>query len=142
MNIQPVHPNFQMPVKASEGAGALDLFMPTRGHINQQDPEGTMVGLGFAAAVPEGHVALLVPRSGKGAKDGVSLNNTVGVIDADYRGEWKVCLRLRNKKPFSWEAGDRLIQALIVPTAVVELNQVTSLDDTARAAGGFGSTGE
>jgi len=100
-----------------------------------------MVGLGFAAAVPEGHVALLLPRSGAGAKKGVSLNNTVGVIDPDYRGEWKACLRVKNKAPLKWEAGEKLLQAVIVPVARVELNQVEDLDETVRGDGGFGSTG-
>jgi len=141
MNIKPMSPNFKMPTYGSEHAGGMDLYMPSRGSANQQDAEGTMVGLGFAAAVPEGHVALLLPRSGAGAKKGVSLNNTVGVIDPDYRGEWKACLRVRNKAPLKWEAGEKLLQAVIVPVARVELNQVEDLDETDRGEGGFGSTG-
>jgi len=142
MNIKPLHVGFKCPVKASQSAGAYDLYMPEDGHINISDPEGTMVELGFAAAVPEGYVALLLPRSGKGAKDGVSLNNTVGVIDADYRGEWRACLRLRNERPFTWVAGDRVLQMLIVPAAQVDLMVVEELYDTDRGHGGFGSTGE
>lgn len=142
MLIKALHENFKMPVKSSEEAGAFDLFMPTGGYIKAGAMGGAFFGLGFAAAVPTGHVALILPRSGKGAKNGLSLNNTVGVIDADYRGEWIACLRNRNSEDFSWEAGDRLLQCLIVPVNTVEnFIQVDELPDTARAAGGFGSTG-
>lgn len=142
MNIKPLHPNFKCPVYSSDNAGGMDLFMPTRGSANKQDARATEVGLGFAAAVPEGHVALLLPRSGAGAKKGVSLNNTVGVIDADYRGEWKAYIRNRNLAPLKWDAGDRLLQAVIVKAEQVSLDIVDELDDTARGEGGIGSTGE
>lgn len=99
-----------------------------------------MVPLGFAAEVPVGHVALLLPRSGAGAKHGLALNNTVGVIDADYRGEWKACLRVKNTLPLSWEAGERLLQFVIVPVTTPELQVVESLETTERGEGGFGST--
>ena len=101
-----------------------------------------MVPLGFAAEVPVGHVALLLPRSGVGAKKGLSLNNTVGVIDADYRGEWMACLRIRNGLPLHWLAGERLLQFVIVPVNTPELQVVKSLDDTERGEGGFGHTGQ
>lgn len=142
MNIKPLHANFQQPTKGTDGAGAYDLYMPEEGCVYKDEPEGVMVGLGFSAAVPKGHVALLLPRSGAGAKFGVALNNTAGVIDSDYRGEWMVSIRLHNEKPFKWNAGDRLIQMLIVPVADVSLNLVDELDDTSRGAGGFGSSGK
>ncbi len=104
--------------------------------------DSQLVGLGFAAAVPDGHVALLLPRSSAGAKHGVELNNTCGVIDADYRGEWKAAIKTKSGIPFSWNMGDRVLQFLVVPIANVTLNQVNSLDETARGEGGFGSTGK
>lgn len=140
MNIQPLDPYFKTPVKSSDKAGAYDLFMPIGGTIWPHSDNGEFINLGFAAQVPDGHVALLLPRSGKGAKNGLSLNNTVGVIDPDYRGEWMVCLRNRNAEPFSWECGDRLIQMLIIKTEEVDFNIVDSLDETERGKGGFGST--
>lgn len=138
MQIQPTHPNFQMPTKGTEQAGAYDLYMPESGELNGQSQ---LIDLGFAAAVPEGHVALLLPRSGAGAKFGVELNNTCGVIDADYRGNWKAALRTKSGAPYSYNAGDRLVQFLIVPVATVQLEQVETLSTTARGTGGFGSTG-
>lgn len=141
MNIKPIHPNFQLPVRASDLAGGYDLVMPEGGIVHYDEPEGVMFGLGFAAEVPEGYVAFLLPRSGKGSKLGVSLNNTVGMIDADYRGEWKVSLRVRNHESVHWQAGERLIQMVLVPALAVDFNIVDELGDTARGEGGFGSTG-
>lgn len=137
MKIQPLHPNFQSPTYGSEKAGALDLYMPARGSANT----GKLIGLGFAAAVPEGHVALLLPRSGTGTKHGVELANTCGVIDSDYRGEWKAAIRTKHGRPFAWNVGDRVLQAVIVPVVQVELEIVGSLDETDRGSGGFGHTG-
>ena len=142
MNIKPVHDNFKMPVKASNGAAAYDLYMPEGGTLFGSNPIGVFAGLGFKAAVPQGHVALLLPRSGKGAKNGLSLNNTVGVIDPDYRGEWMVCLRNRNERRFDWEADDRIVQMIVVKTEELDLVMVDDLDATNRGFGGFGSTGE
>jgi dUTP pyrophosphatase len=139
MDIQSLHSAFIMPTKASDKAGAFDIFMPEAGEATG---ESRLVGLGFAAAVPDGHVGLLLPRSSAGAKHGVELNNTCGVIDSDYRGEWKAAMRTKTGLPFKWSAGDRVLQFLIVPIANVELNQVDSLDETKRGEGGFGSTGQ
>lgn len=101
-----------------------------------------MVKLGFAAAIPPGYVGLLFPRSGVGAKHGVELNNTCGVIDADYRGEWMASIRTKSGNTFTWQAGERVIQCVVVPVLDLQLVQVDDLDDTSRGQGGFGSTGK
>lgn len=142
MNIQPLHENFKLPTRATDLAGGFDIYMPYPGTLYPHQDQGSLQPLGFAAEIPPGHVALLLPRSGTGAKFGVSLNNTVGVIDADYRGEWKANLRLRNASPFSWNEGDRLLQFLIVPVITPELVVVSSLDSTVRGASGFGDSGK
>ena len=139
MYIQSLHHAFIMPTKATDKAGAFDVFMPVRGTATG---ESQMVGLGFAAAVPPGHIGLLLPRSSSGAKHGVELNNTCGVIDSDYRGEWKAAIRTKSGKSFDWEAGERILQFMIVPIADVSLELVDSLDETSRGVGGFGSTGK
>ncbi len=140
MRIQSLHLGHIMPTKGTEQAGAYDIYMTEDGSI----PAGltTMVGLGFAAEVPAGHIALLAPRSSIGAKFGLELNNTVGIIDADYRGEWKAALKTKNGSSYSWSKGDRLLQFLIVPVTTVTLEAVTDLNDTARGTGGFGSSGK
>ena len=138
MLIKSLHPSFIMPTKGTDNAGAFDIYMPEDGVATGTS---TLFGLGFAAAVPEGHVALLLPRSSTGAKYGVELNNTVGVIDSDYRGEWKAALKTKSSLPFSWEKGERVLQFLVVPVTQVTLELVYSLDTTERGAGGFGSSG-
>jgi dUTP pyrophosphatase len=139
MHITATHKGFIMPIKGSNRAGAFDIYMPEAGIANGISQ---LIGLGFAAAVPENHVALLLPRSGTGAKHGLELNNTCGVIDSDYRGEWKAAIRTKSGLPFNWEAGDRILQFLLVPvnTSVV-LKQVEELNTTLRGTGGFGSSG-
>jgi len=128
-----------MPTKGTDQAGAFDIYMPEAGVASGAH---TMYGLGFAAAVPNSHVALLLPRSSTGAKHGLELNNSCGVIDSDYRGEWKAVLRTKSGLPFSWAAGERLLQFIVVPLAQVTLQQVEMLDDTSRGTGGFGSSGK
>lgn len=139
MRIKKIHPDFVLPAKSTERAGAFDIYMPISGCTSSQL---TKINLGFAGEVPENHVALILPRSGVGAKNGVELNNTCGVIDSDYRGEWIATLRTKSGEWFGWEAGDRLLQFLIVPVADVSLELVDELDTTKRGTGGFGSTGK
>ena len=140
MRITSIHKGFIMPIKGSNGAGAFDIYMPEAGIANGSSQ---LIGLGFAAAVPPGHVALLLPRSSTGAKYGVELNNSCGVIDSDYRGEWKAAIRTKSGIPYSWEAGERVLQFLLVPVNCTEvLELVDELDATDRGAGGFGSSGK
>lgn len=139
MKVQALNTGFIMPTKGTEQSGAYDIYMPQEGIA---DGNSKLFGLGFAAEVPPGHVALLLPRSSAGAKFGVELNNTCGVIDSDYRGEWKAAIRTKNGDSFGWAAGDRLLQFMIVPVAQVELELVDSVSKTDRGAGGFGSTGQ
>lgn len=139
MRITAIQKGFIMPSIGSIGAGAFDIYMPNAGIANNNSQ---LHGLGFAAEVPPGFVALLLPRSSAGAKHGVELNNTCGVIDSDYRGEWKAAIRTKDGNQFSWAAGDRLLQFMLVPVLTPRLQLVDSLDETARGAGGFGSSGQ
>lgn len=140
MRIKPLHQNFVMPIKSTDGAGAFDIYMPEAGAVSGH--LGKMVGLGFSAEIPKGHVALLLPRSGAGAKHGLELNNTCGVIDSDYRGEWKASLKTKNGSAFRWDVEERILQFLIVPVAEITLELADELSDTERGAGGFGHTGQ
>jgi dUTP pyrophosphatase len=100
------------------------------------------VGTGVAVAIPDGHAGLVLPRSGLAARHGISLVNAPGLIDAGYRGEVRVLL-LNTDREASFEVapGDRIAQLVIVRHEAPELVEVASLDETARGAGGFGSTG-
>ena len=100
-----------------------------------------MVPTGLSFAVPVGFEAQVRPRSGLAAKAGITCLNTPGTIDADYRGEVKVILINLGEDDFIIRRGDRIAQLVIAPVASAQWLEVESLDDTARGAGGFGSTG-
>lgn len=100
-----------------------------------------MVPTGLAFAVPAGFEAQVRPRSGLAAKAGITCLNTPGTIDADYRGEVKVILINLGEEDFVIRRGDRIAQLVIAPVAGAQWRVVNSLDETARGAGGFGSTG-
>lgn len=140
MRVQILHHNAVVPTKGSLTAGGYDIYMPESGSVSGNQVK--VIDLGFAAEVPAGHVALLLPRSGAGAKYGVELNNTCGVIDSDYRGEWKAAIRTKSGAPFRWEADDRVIQFILVPVLDVKLELVDALATTKRGTGGFGSSGK
>lgn len=99
------------------------------------------VATGFAMAIPEGYEIQVRPRSGLALKHGISLPNTPGTIDADYRGELKVILINHGAEPFAITRGDRIAQLVAAPVLIARFDEVEELSDTARGAGGFGSTG-
>ncbi|WP_262693224.1 dUTP diphosphatase [Kordiimonas aquimaris] len=103
--------------------------------------ERAMIPTGLAMALPAGYEAQVRPRSGLAAKNGVTVLNTPGTIDADYRGEVKVILVNLSNEPFTIERGMRIAQMVIAPVTQGEWVVVDDLDETARGAGGFGSTG-
>jgi dUTP pyrophosphatase len=142
MLIKALHPEFVMPSRSTELAAGYDIYMPEDGYLVPNKERGTAIPLGFSSAVPEGYAAFILPRSGAGANKGISLNNTVGVIDADYRGEWVANLRLRDGIPTQWEKGDRILQFVLVKVGTPELELVTALPSTERGSGGFGHTGK
>jgi len=140
VNIKQMHDNFKMPQRSTTGSGGYDLYMPEAGCY---DPDIDQIKhpLGFAIEVPTSHVALILPRSGVGFNDQLEINNTCGVIDSDYRGQWFARIRTKTGKRFEWEAGDRLLQMLIVPVTTPELVVVDELSVTGRGESGIGSTG-
>jgi len=99
------------------------------------------VATGFAIAIPEGYEVQVRPRSGLALKHGISLPNTPGTIDADYRGELKVLLINLGDRPFPIVRGDRIAQLVAAPVQVARFAEVEELDETVRGEGGFGSTG-
>lgn len=140
MQIKALHKDFIMPTKGSQQAGGWDLYMPTDGFVVPN--QVTSVPLGFSAAVPEGFVALLLPRSGTGSR-GLDLMNTVGVIDADYRGEWMAKLTIKADQPgIHFKKGERLLQMVLVPVYIKDMQLVEELPSTERGSGGFGSSGQ
>lgn len=112
---------------------AEDAILPPGGRA--------LVATGFAIALPHGFEAQVRPRSGLAAKHGVTVLNAPGTIDADYRGEIKVILVNHGAEAFAIKRGDRIAQMIVAPVTQVKLSEQASLSDTARGAGGFGSTG-
>jgi len=104
--------------------------------------ERAMVPTGLRIALPPGTEAQVRPRSGLAAKHGISLPNTPGTIDADYRGEIKVIMINLGDAPFTIERGDRIAQLVIAPVYRAEWEVAETLDETARGEGGFGHTGK
>jgi dUTP pyrophosphatase len=103
--------------------------------------ERALVPTGFALAVPQGHEAQVRPRSGLALRHGLVLPNAPGTIDSDYRGEVKVIVWNLGDQPFAVRRGDRIAQLVVAPVAEAEWQEVASLEETRRGAGGFGSTG-
>ena len=143
MKIKPLVENFIAPERKNNSAG-IDIFLQS--DVTLQVGKDNVIGLGFASEFPENQVALLVPRSGVGIK-GIQLRNTVGVIDADYRGEWiaHLVVDVHDKNFFgdaiSYKRGERLLQAIIVPFNKVEIELSNELSQTGRGDTGFGGTG-
>jgi dUTP pyrophosphatase len=128
-----------LPAYETEHAAGMDL----RAAEDALLPPGgrAMVATGFAIALPEGFEAQVRPRSGLAAKHGVTLLNSPGTIDADYRGEIKVILINHGEAAFAVKRGDRIAQMIVAPVTRAVLKETVELSGTARGAGGFGSTG-
>ena len=131
------------PAYETTGAAGMDLraAIPAGETLVLRPGERTAVPTGFAIALPAGHEAQVRPRSGLALKQGVTCLNSPGTVDADYRGEVKVILINHGAEPVSFERGDRIAQLVIAPVTRAVWVDVEDLDQTARGAGGFGSTG-
>lgn len=138
------HPHAQdldLPAYATAQSAGMDLLAAVDAPLTIAPGAFTLVPTGLAIALPAGYEAQVRPRSGLAAKNGVTVLNSPGTIDADYRGEIKVILINHGTQPFVIERGMRIAQMVIAQHAHVEWQSVETLDETARGAGGFGSTG-
>ena len=132
-----------LPHYASPGAAGLDLRACLDQALVLNGGESQLVSTGIAIHVGDpGYAAMILPRSGLGAKNGIVLGNLVGLIDSDYQGPLMVSLWNRGKAPFTVQPLDRVAQLIIVPVAQVEFEVVQEFAASARGAGGFGSTGK
>jgi dUTP pyrophosphatase len=128
------------PAQAHEGDAGYDLHAAEAVTIGPG--ERASVGTGIAVAIPEGRAGLVVPRSGLAARHGISVVNAPGLIDSGYRGELRVLLLNTDRaETFEVSVGDRIAQLVLVRHEAPELIEVDSLDESARGAGGFGSSG-
>lgn len=129
------------PSYGTEHSAGLDLIAAIVADIVLEPMARVLVPTGFIMALPEGYEAQIRPRSGLAYKNGITVLNTPGTIDADYRGEVKVLLINLSSEPFTITAGMRIAQMVITPYTKVSLCKVDSVSETVRGVGGFGSTG-
>jgi|SRR5690606_15164630 len=143
LSISRVHPEAILPRRMSESSAGLDLCACLdQGEVLSLAPGArTLVPSGWAMAVPQGWEIQVRPRSGLALREGITIPNSPGTIDADYRGEVKVILCNGGDAAFEIRHGDRIAQLVVAPIALVTPELVERLPDSTRGAGGFGSTG-
>ena len=141
--------NVNLPLTLAEGAtlptyqtpGAAGMDLCCSEDVELAPMERRLVGTGVRMAIPEGYEAQVRPRSGLAVRYGISMVNTPGTIDSDYRGEIKVLLINLGAEVVTFDKGERIAQLVVCPVARAELKVVETLDGTGRGEGGFGSTG-
>lgn len=131
----------KLPAYATEASAGLDLRADIKESITLDSLERIAIPTGLYIALPKGYEAQIRPRSGLALKHGITILNTPGTIDADYRGEIKAILVNLSNKPFTIEPGERICQMVIAKHEQVEWEIVDTLDETERGNGGFGHTG-
>lgn len=142
LRVKILRPNARVPERMSGGASGLDLHACIDGDIKVLAPgKRCVVPIGIAVAIPPGFEGQVRPRSGLAKNQGITVLNTPGTVDFDYRGELGVILINHGETPFEIKHGERVAQFVIVPVLHVDVEVVEELDETARGAGGFGSTG-
>src|SRR4051812_28485080 len=130
-----------LPKKMTDHAAAFDLCAAVREPVTIEPGKIALIPCGFSMALPVGYEAQIRPRSGLASRHGITLINSPGTIDADYRGEVMTPLINLGSAPFVVERGMRIAQMLIAPVPEVRMVEVEELDSTERGAGGFGHTG-
>ena len=130
-----------IPKYETPGSSGMDISAYIKSNVEIDPGEKAIIPSGFSLSVPKGFEIQIRPRSGLAAKKGISVLNTPGTIDADYRGEIKVILINLSKEKFIVENGMRIAQMVFSPVIQAELEEVKELPKTSRGTGGFGSTG-
>ena len=134
--------NIKLPTYKTSGSSGMDLVAYIKNKITINPGKTAMVPTGIAVAVPKNYEIQIRPRSGLAAKKGISVLNTPGTVDADYRGEIKIILINLSKKSYVVKSGDRVAQMILCPVVKGKLLEVKNLPKTVRGKGGFGSTGK
>ena len=134
--------HIKLPVYKTYGSSGMDLVAYTKKKIIINPSRTAIIPTGIALAIPKNYEIQIRPRSGLAAKKGISVLNTPGTIDSDYRGEIKIILINLSKKPFIVKSGDRIAQMILCPIAKGKLREVKNLPKTIRGKAGFGSTGK
>ena len=134
--------NIKLPSYKTSGSSGMDLMAFIKSKITINPGNTAMISTGISLAVPKKYEIQIRPRSGLAAKKGISVLNTPGTVDSDYRGEIKIILINFSKKSFIVNSGDRIAQMILCPVAKGKIKEVKNLPRTVRGKGGFGSTGK
>ncbi len=135
-------PKAQIPKYKTNGSSGLDLMALIEDPIKIKAQESALIPTGISIAIPQDTEIQIRPRSGLAAKSSISVLNTPGTIDSDYRGEIKIILFNHGKKEFTVNNNDRIAQMVLMPILKIEFKEVDELPETLRGSGGFGSTGK
>ena len=140
--IKKLDPNVKLPEYKTSGASGVDLIAFIKEPINLEPKTSVLIPTGLSVAFPEDYEIQIRPRSGLAAKNNISVLNTPGTIDSDYRGEIKVIIYNHGNENFSINNGDRIAQMILAPVVKMELEEKNDLPKSIRGKGGFGSTGK
>ena len=140
--IKKLDPKIKLPAYKTNGASGMDLMAYIKEPINVKPKTSFLVPTGLALAFPEDYEIQIRPRSGLAVKNNISVLNTPGTIDSDYRGEIKVIMYNHGNNDFIINNGDRIAQMILAPIVKMELEETNHLPETIRGEGGFGSTGK
>tara|TARA_B100001093_G_C26721490_1_gene968029 strand:- start:503 stop:940 length:438 start_codon:yes stop_codon:yes gene_type:complete len=140
--IKKLDPSVELPEYKTSGASGMDLIAFIKNSIHLKPKTSFLVPTGLAVAFPENYEIQIRPRSGLAARNNISVLNTPGTIDSDYRGEIKVIMFNHGKNDFIINNGDRIAQIVLSPIIKIELEETNILPETIRGVGGFGSTGK
>lgn len=141
VNLKKLRPDAVIPTYGTEFAAGADLYACMDEDVEIKPGETQFIHTGIALEIPEGLVGLVYARSGMACKKGAAPANKVGVIDSDYRGEIMVALFNHSKNPVTVSKGERIAQLVLTPYITADFTETDCLEESARGAGGFGSTG-
>ena len=142
VQIKKLDPKAKIPEYKTKGASGVDIMALLENKITLDPGESKIIPTGLSIAIPDDLEVQIRPRSGLAAKSNISVLNTPGTIDSDYRGEIKIILVNHGNEKFDIKNGDRIAQMVLVPVLKFKFEEVSKLDDTIRGSGGFGSTGK
>ncbi len=140
--IKKLNPSVQLPSYKTDGASGMDLMACIEKPVNLEPGKSCLVSTGLSVAFPKEYEIQIRPRSGLAAKNNISVLNTPGTIDSDYRGELKIILFNHGSKSFIINNNDRVAQMVLTPITKMELEEINELPESVRGERGFGSTGK
>ncbi len=140
--VKKLNPKVQLPTYKTEGSSGMDVMAFIENSVKIAPNSSALIPTGISIAIPSDVEIQIRPRSGLAAKSNISILNTPGTIDSDYRGELKVILFNHGSKEFIINNQDRIAQMILMPVLKIDFEEIDDLPETVRGSGGFGSTGK